>query len=384
MNAEPAPGLETLLRDHPDWLRGRRAGLVAHPASVDARGVPSMERLRQAGVNLVALFGPEHGFTGSGGAGETIPDGRHPASGLHVYSLYGDTRKPTPAMLRDLEVLIFDLQDVGARPYTYVSTLRYVLEAAAENGKAVIVADRPIPLPRVVDGPMLEAAFESFVGAIRTPIAYGMTPGETARWLKEDLALNLDLRVAPMQGFRRDRAERSDRWIPPSPAIRSWACAASFPATVFFEAVPAVDHGRGTETPFQVVGAPWLDALALADALAGHPLPGVRIEPCVYPARQGPYQGQEVRGIRLEITDAALFRPVQTGVTILFALQSVYGSEAIWETSDARPDFFDKLMGTDTVRRALLDGSAPEAIVAGWENNCSAFVEKRRVALLYR
>jgi uncharacterized protein YbbC (DUF1343 family) len=381
MNADPAPGIETLLDRHPDWLRDRRVGLVAHPASVDSRGVHSVERLLQAGVNLVALFGPEHGFAGRGDAGETIPGGRHPATGLPIHSLYGETRKPTADMLRGLEVIVFDLQDLGARPYTYVSTLRYLLEAAAENGKSVIVTDRPIPLPLVVDGPLLDPAFESFVGAVHAPVAYGMTPGETARFLHQDLGLDLDLRIALLNGFRRDRAGPWTSWIPPSPAIRSWACAACFPATVFFEALPALDHGRGTDLAFQVVGAPWLDAPALADVLAEHALPGVRFEPCAYRAEGVAYKGLDVQGVRLDITDPGRFRPVLTGITVLAALPSLYGAESIWAAPGTRPDFFDKLMGTDTVRRALLDGTPPEVIASGWDH--AGFPEKRLAAMMY-
>ena len=377
------PGIESLLSEHPDRLRGRRVGLVAHPASVDSHGAHSVQRLLDAGVNLVALFGPEHGFTGRGGAGEDIASGRDPASGLMVHSLYGDTRKPTPDMLRDLDVLVFDLQDLGARPYTYVSSLRYVLEAAAENDKAVVMADRPIPLPRVVDGPMLDPAFESFVGAVRTPVAYGMTPGETARFLREDLGLNLDLLVAPLKGFRRDAAGPWSPWAPPSPAIRSWACAACFPATVFLEALPAVDHGRGTDTPFQLLGAPWLDALAWADALGERNPSGLRVEPVAYTAGAGRYRGETVRGLRLVITDTAAFRPVRAFLSLLSALQDIYGQEALWESPDARPAFFDQLMGADTVRRALLDGDAPDAIAARWEEGRSAFLARRQSVLLY-
>ncbi|HOW97018.1 MAG TPA: DUF1343 domain-containing protein [Kiritimatiellia bacterium] len=377
------PGIETLLIHHLDRLRGRRVGLVAHPASVDSNGAHSLQRMLDAGVNLVALFGPEHGFTGRGGAGEVIADGREPVSGLPIRSLYGDTRKPTPEMLCDLDAVVFDLHDLGARPYTYVSTLRYVMEAATDNGKAVIVADRPIPLPRVVDGPMLDPAFESFVGFVRTPVSYGMTPGETARFLREDLCLDLDLFVAPMRGFSRNAPSPTGRWIPPSPAIRSWACAAGFPATVFFEALPSLDHGRGTDQAFQVVGAPWLDALALADGLARHPLPGVRFEPCSYRAEGAALKGLEVRGIRLDITDPAAFRPVQSGVTLIAILQELYGPEALWDAPGARPEFFDKLMGTDAVRRALLDGAAPEAIAAGWPKRQIAFLETRQASLRY-
>lgn len=378
------PGIETLVAIHPEWLRGHRVGLVAHPASVTTQGRHAADFLRDAGIHLVALFGPEHGFTGRGGAGEAICDGRHTGTGLPIFSLYGDTRKPTTAMLRDVDLIVFDLHDLGARPYTYVSTLRLVLEAAAENGKAVVVADRPIPLPLVTDGPLLDPAFESFVGLVRTPVAYGMTPGETARFLAADLGLKLDLHVAAMDGFERAPPAAPEPWIPPSPAIRSPACAACFPATVFFEALPAVDHGRGTDAPFTRVGAPWADALALADALSEFRLPGLRVEPTIYAAGTGTYKGQTVRGLQLNITDPAAFRPVQTGISLIHVIQQMYGREVLWDAPGARAGFFDQLMGTDSVRLALLDGEEPAVIAGSWRDAWAGFPGKRQSALLYR
>ena len=246
MNSKLQYGLDVLLAEHLDWLRGVRVGLVAHAASVDAAGVPSAARLRAAGVNLTALFGPEHGFAGLAVAGEEVGDSRHAEWNIPIHSLYGATRKPTLAMLADVDVLLFDLQDLGVRCYTYSATLRNVLEAAAENHKAVIVLDRPVPLAGVVDGPVPEAKFMSFVAAIPVPFCYGLTPGRTALWLREQFKLALDLRVVAARGV-----PPPERWLPPSPAIRTPAHALTYPATVLFEAFPALDVGRKTAHAFQ-------------------------------------------------------------------------------------------------------------------------------------
>ncbi|OQW95553.1 MAG: hypothetical protein BWK77_07225 [Verrucomicrobia bacterium A1] len=384
MKTDLLTGIDTLCRDHADWLRGRKVGLVAHPASVNAGGMPSPEFLRQNGVDLAALFGPEHGFAGGGGAGQELPHGRHPQWDIPIHSLYGETRKPTPDMLSGLDVIVFDLQDLGARPYTYVSTLRYVLEAATENRKAVIVADRPAPLPNVVDGPMLDPAFESFVGFIPSPVVYGMTSGETARWLKSALGLDLELNVAAMQGYTRPSAPAASQpWIPPSPAIRSRECAMCFPITVFFEALPALDHGRGTETPFQLIGAPWLDHIGLCHALDTLGLPGVRFLSEDYEAAIGSYRGQTVHGIEIHVTEPDRLRPVQTGAAIIHALQDLHGQDFIWGHPGTREDFFDQLMGTDAVRTALRAGEPAAGIAAGWALESVRFREARESCLLY-
>lgn len=385
MNAVFQYGIDTLVLEHAEGLAGRRVGLVAHPASAGADGVPSAERLRAAGVELACLFGPEHGFSGRGGAGENIAHRQHPDWHIPVYSLYGETRRPTAEMLRDLDVIVFDLQDLGARPYTYVSTLRYVLEAAAEHGKTVIVADRPSPLAGVVDGPMLEPEYGSFVGAVRTPVAYGMTPAETALWLQRDLGLRLDLRLAPMLAYRRAFARPAGwpAWIPPSPAIRTWECGLCFPVTVFFEALPAVDHGRGTATPFQLCGAPWINSELLCERLNALELPGVRFAAESYRAMTGLYEGQPVHGVRIEITETARFQPVHTGVAVIRTLQELYGRERLWAEKGTRPDFFDKLMGTASARLALQSGEPASVIAASWENGISAFRETRAPCLLY-
>ncbi|HBA84139.1 MAG TPA: hypothetical protein DCZ95_08605 [Verrucomicrobia bacterium] len=378
------PGIDVLVSQHREWLAHARVGLIAHPASVNARGLPSAELLRQEAFNLACLMGPEHGFLGKGGAGEDIGHQRHPDWNIPVYSLYGDTRKPTPEMLADLDVIVFDLQDLGARPYTYVSTLRYVLEAAAENSKTVIVADRPIPLPHVVDGPMRQDAFESFVGFVRTPVVYGMTPGEAALWIRKDLGLDVEVRVAAMQHYDRNQDwPATGAWAPPSPAIRSLACARCFPVTVFFEALPSIDHARRSDQAFQCIGAPWVDGTEVSRCLNALALPGVRFSARRYEASGGEYAGQSLCGLHIEVHEAAVFKPVLTGITVLHVLQSLYGPERLWQAPGVREDFFDKLMGTDAVRRALQAGESPEALAGSWAASSRSFLEARQSVLLY-
>jgi uncharacterized protein YbbC (DUF1343 family) len=371
-------GIDVLCDEHAGWLRGLRVGLVAHAASVSASGVPSPDFLRQRGVDVTCLFGPEHGFLSCGGAGEAMSHGKHPRLGIPVYSLYGETRKPTAKMLKNIDVIVFDLHDLGARPYTYVSTLRLVLEAATECRKRVIVSDRPSPLANTVDGPTLNPDFESFVGFVRTPVVYGMTPGEMALWLKNDLELNVNLRVAPMAGWQRGSPPKQ-KWIPPSPAIATWECGLCFPITVFLEALPALDHGRGTGTPFQLVGAPWVDARKLAREMTRRKLPGVRFTDCSYRAMTGNYRGQTVNGLKIQVLDASKYLPVQTGIAIIHAVQQLHGAGQLWSHAGTREDFFDKLMGTDSVRRALQSGKD----ISRWSKAPSGFRKDRRSVLLY-
>ncbi len=377
------PGIDVLLARHKSWLTGRRLGLVSHPAAVGRAGMTTGERLRrEPGLNLKAVFGPEHGFFGTAAAGEPLAHQRHPAWKIPVFSLYGCTRKPTPAMFRGLDVIVMDLQDLAARPYTFVSTLRYVMELAAAMRKTVVVADRPVPLPRVVDGPMLDSRFESFVGCVRAPMHYGMTPGEMALWLKRDLGLKLDLRVARMRGYRRqaDRGPGWPPWIPPSPGIRSWETGRCYLATIFGEALPAVHIGQGTNLVFQVFSAPWLKSADVCECLNKSGLPGVAF--FQHPYRAAP--GEAVRdGVRLAVQNPGSFRPVLTGIAILACLQKLYGRNKVWGHPETRPKWFDQLYGAETVRRALLAGESASAIARHWRRGVCAFTRSRRDWLLY-
>jgi uncharacterized protein YbbC (DUF1343 family) len=379
-------GMDVLIEDAPHWIEGRRVGLVSHAAAVDGTGRASADKLhRTPGVNLTALFGPEHGYAGRAAAGESTSDETHAAWEIPIYSLYGETRKPTATMLDSVDTLIVEFQDLAARPYTYVSTLRLVLEAAAECKKTVVIADRPVPLPLGIDGPVLDPAFETFVGFIPGPMQYGMTQGETARWLVAALNLDMDLRVSPMQGYHREvvRQPTWPDWIPPSPRIRSWDAACLFTCTVFGEALPSLDYGSGTLQSFQVIGAPWMDAARLLEWLDEAALPGISFEPVRYQAMTGLYAGMELNGLKLIVTDHGTFLPVSSCVTILSGINALYGTLRIWDAPGTRPEWFDKLFGTDSVRIGLKSGTPATSIIASWQPALDTFREQREKHLLY-
>jgi uncharacterized protein YbbC (DUF1343 family) len=283
-----------------------------------------------------------------------------------------------------VDTLVVDLQNVAARCYTYVSTLKLVLEAAAENGKRVVVADRPIPLPCTVDGPVLDPQFESFVATVRVPLAYGMTPGEAALWIRSALDLDLDLKVAPMRGYVRDARRAPDwpPWIPPSPGIVSWETAECYPATVFAEAFPAVDRGLDAGLPFQVLALPGVRGRDFAARLRDVAPPGVAFHAHPYDRREGSCV-RNVQGVRLVVTDRRRYRPALTSLCLVSALQAA-GGRQIWRNDGARPDWFDKLYGAAWIREALLDGEAPARIAARWRPALAAYAQTRESVLLYR
>lgn len=387
MSAAFGPGIESLLGANSRWIEKRKVGLLTHAAAVDSAGVSSTQLLADSSCcDLVSLFGPEHGLFATAGAGKTVRTRRHPSLGITIHSLYGKHRKPTRLMLKGLDTVVIDLQDLSVRCYTYVSTLRLVLEAAAEHGCRVIVADRPTPFVRTVDGPLAEPSCESFVCLVAAPFVYGMTPGETALWIKRSLGLTLDLKIARMRGYRRQTrpARNWPRWVPPSPGIKSRESARCYPATVLAEAFPAIDHGRGTELPFQLLSTPWVKGAALCERLASSRLPGVAFSPAHYAASTGKRSRKPADGVRLTVTNVARFRPAKTAVTIMAALQELCGKKRLWKHPGARADFFDRLCGTRAVRLALLDSESPESIAQSWKPGLAAFRKTRERCLLYR
>lgn len=381
------PGIETLLSRHRPWLRGKRIGLVSHAAAVDSEGRSSAERMAaDTTVDLVKVFSPEHGFFGLQGPGDPCRDAvLHPWN-VPILSLYGKDRKPTPAMLEDVDVLVFDMQDIGVRCYTYLATLLGCLEAAGDTGTELIVADRPIPLPATCDGPLTEDTHTSFVAPCRVPLAHGMTPGEIAHWLCRRHGLRVSLKVARMTGYRRQSRPRAGwpPWVPPSPAIVSWESAVCYPATVCFEAMPAIDHGRKSNLPFQLLGARWMRGREMADRLSACRLPGVKFYPHEY-AVVGE-RGRRVRydGVRIAVVSPQRFRPALTAVTLVHSLALYRGRKHFWEEAGTRPDFFDRLFGTDAVRRALMAGREPTVIAGQWRKPLAAFRASRRPCLLYK
>ncbi len=337
-SAQIRPGIEAIPSG---WLAGGRVGLVAHAASRLPDGRHSTEFLRDIGVNPTALFGPEHGFFGREGAGEPVESARHVEWDIPIFSLYGESRAPTPAMLDHVDVLVFDIQTIACRAYTYGSTLRLVMEACAAHGKRLIVADRPDPLMQTPpDGPMLDPDCASFVGLLPTPFCHGLTPGETALFLREALHLDtLDLRVAPCRNLSRAQPLRNGfpAWHAPSPAIVSIENALCFPVTVFFEALPMIDHARGTPLAFQRIGSAHADL----SALRLPPMPGLRISPAEYPDRTG----RLLRGLALDVVDLAAYRPAAAAFAIVSALESLMGPD-LWCLPGSRPEFYAQLWGT--------------------------------------
>jgi uncharacterized protein YbbC (DUF1343 family) len=376
------PGIEVLLADSASLVRGRRVGLVTNQSGVDASGVSDVVRLRAAGVRLVALFSPEHGFRGAADPGAAVASSVDSATGLPIYSLYGRTSAPTDEMLAGIDVLLVDLQDAGARYYTYITTTVDVMKAAAAKGIPVVVLDRPNPIGRAVQGNVLEEAFITPVGRLRMPMRHGLTLGELARLARADLGLATELVVVPVSGWRRASAfdETGLPFIPPSPNLRTLESLFHYPGTCLFEGTN-LSVGRGTGAAFEQVGAPWLDTAAVLADLRGAGLPGVRARGVTFTPRapgDGKYADTLLAGIRLEVTDRRRYDPTATAIHLLTAIRRRHPGELGWI-----PKHFDRLAGTASLRAAIDAGRDPAAIVRGWEPGRREFLERRRAVLLY-
>ncbi len=376
------PGLEVLLTDSLHLVRGRRVGLVSNQAGVDRHGVGAVEVLRGAGVRLTALFSPEHGFRGLAAPGEAVASSVDSATGLPIYSLYGRITAPTPEMLSGVDVLLVDLQDVGARYYTWLATTVSVMEAAGAAGIPVVVLDRPNPIGGAVQGNVLDPAYTSSVGRLAVPMRHGLTLGELARLAHGDLGLAVDLRVVPAAGWRRDLPfDRTGLpFVPPSPNLRDLEALYHYPGLCLFEAT-ALSVGRGSDAPFRQVGAPWLDTTAVLARLREAALPGVRFEGASFrpvAPGDGKFADTLVAGVRAVLTDPAAYDPTATAVVLLDAVRAVHPRRIGLEARR-----FDRLAGGDGLRRALEAGTPPAAIVAEWGPALERFRERRRAVLLY-
>ncbi len=376
------PGIEVLLADSLHLVRDRRVGLVTNQAGVDADGISDVARLRAADVRLAALFSPEHGFRGAADPGAAVASARDSATGLPIYSLYGRTSAPTPEMLAGLDVMLVDLQDVGARYYTWLFTTIEVMRAAGRQRLPVIVLDRPNPIGGLVQGNVLEPAFVSTVGQLAIPMRHGMTLGELARLARADLALDVDLIVVPAAGWRRSVPFDSTGlpFIPPSPNLRSLESLYHYPGTCLFEGTN-LSVGRGTPDAFRQVGAPWLDTAAVLSRVREAGLPGVEFRGVTFtPERpgDGKYADTLLQGIRLEVTDRAGYDPTAVAVHLLTAIRGFHHARFAWI-----PAHFDRLAGTRVLRQAIEAGAEPDSIVASWGPELERFRERRRGVLVY-
>lgn len=391
--AVPGPvrtGVDRLAVALPPALQGRRVGLVTNHTGLDAEGRSTIDVMAaDRRFTLVALYGPEHGIRGTAAPGEKVDSSRDLSTGLPIHSLYGATRKPTPAMLEGVEALVFDIQDVGARPYTYVYTMALAMQAAREKGIPFVVLDRPDPIGgTIVEGNLLDTAYASFVGMYPIPVRHGMTVGELARLFNEEFGIGAELTVVPMEGWKRGMwyDQTSLRWTPPSPNLPTLASAVSYPGTVFFEGIN-LSEGRGTDHPFEQTGAPWLRAdrvVAEMDALG---LPGVRFEAVTITASQSAqkFPGQTFPGVRLVVTDRDAYRPVSAALRLIDAIRRLHpGDFRFTGNSPASPDIYwiDRLAGTAELRRAMERGALDE-LLADWERQSASFTRARERFLLY-
>lgn len=391
-------GLEVLLRERLALLRGRRVGLVTHPAAVLPDLTASVDALRGAGVQLTTLFGMEHGLAGSAADGQALADGLDGRTGLPVFSLYGAHKAPTAEMLAGVDALVYDVQDVGVRFYTFISTLHHLLAAARRHGRPLIVLDRPNPLNGlVVEGPLVAPGFESFVGVAPLPVRHGMTAGELARCFNDLLSgvgsaggagPAADLTVVEMQGWRRSMWFDATGlpWIPTSPAMPHLSTATVYPGACLLEAVN-VSEGRGAALPFEQCGAPWVDAYDLARALNALALPGIRFRPTSFEPGGNKYAGQTCYGVQLHVTDRDALQPVRLGLHLIAALKALYPGQLTW-SDYARADgaelfHFDRLIGSAGVRAALDAGIPVQQITADWWAAEEEFRYRRRTYLLY-
>lgn len=384
-------GIERLVAERVRDLAGARVGVIAHPASVTRSLRSTVDVLwEQPGVRLAAVFGPQHGALGEKQDNMIESDSfRDPRTGLPVHSLYGSVRRPTGEMLEGLDVLLFDLQDVGVRAYTFVWTMTLAMEACRDAGVPFMVLDRPNPLTGSrIEGPVLRPGYESFVGLHPVPLRHGLTAGELARLANHAFGIDAELDVVACDGWRRSAwfDEIGLPWVLPSPNLPTLDSATVYPGTVLVEGTN-LSEGRGTTRPFEIVGAPFLDAYALAARMGEVGLPGVAFRPHAFEPTFGKHAGHLCGGVQIHVTDRDAFRPVDLGVHLLAAAREIAPRDFAWET----PPFeyeevlhpIDILWGSDVLRTRLERGDDPAAILADTRPEVDAFRELCRPFLLY-
>jgi uncharacterized protein YbbC (DUF1343 family) len=370
-------GLEVIEAEKFAALRGLRVGLITNHTGVDFQGRTTIELLAHApGVQLVALFSPEHGIAGH--ADDKVASAADASTGLPIFSLYGDHLRPTDAMLKGIDALVFDVQDAGVRFYTYTTTLAYCMEEAAKHKIAVYVFDRPNPIGgEIVEGPMLDADKTSFVGYFALPARYGMTIGELAQLFNTENHIDCDLHVVRMKNWRRNSFYESSglRWIPPSPNLRTLKGAILYPGLEILQAA-GVSVGRGTEAPFEEFGAPWIDGGEVAAELNARNLPGVRFVDQKFIPVSGLYAGQRCGGVGVRVMDRATVRSMRMGIEIATVLYKKYGKN--FEVAKTV-----QLLGNAETVQELQDGVPAATIVSGWSRDLAAFQLIRKKYLLY-
>ena len=377
-NSAMLTGVDVLSRDDFAPLSGKRVALITNHTGVDRHGQSTIRHLHGAeNVELVKIFSPEHSLSGKLDI-PLIPDDIETGTGVPILSLYGDVRRPTAAMLEGIDTVVFDIQDIGTRFYTYISTMGNAMQAAADSHIRFVVLDRPNPINGIdVAGPILDEGKQSFVGFHRLPVRHGMTVGELAHLFNAEMAIDVDLQIIEMQDWHRgDYFDATELpWINTSPNIRSLTAAILYPGIGLLETTN-MSVGRGTDTPFEVIGAPWIDGRALAGYLNGASLPGVSFDALRFTPVASKYAGEACSGVRLTITNREIFEPLRVGFEIARHLATAYADT--WEV-----DAYLRLLGNDETLEAVRNGLSYAEILASYEDELSAFRERRGQYLLY-
>ncbi|MCP3029600.1 exo-beta-N-acetylmuramidase NamZ domain-containing protein [Halobacillus sp. A5] len=376
-------GVEALLEDEKDLIEGKNVGLITNPTGVDKDLNSIVDILHEdPDVNLTALYGPEHGVRGSAQAGEYVEYYTDEQTGLPVYSLYGETRKPTPDMLEDVEVLLFDIQDVGTRFYTYIYTMAYAMEAAQENDIPFVVLDRPNPLSGdKVEGPVLEEEYKSFVGNYEIPLRHGMTVGELSKLFNEEFEIGADLTVVEMNKWKRNMYydDTPLEFVAPSPNMPTTDTALVYPGAALIEGTN-VSEGRGTSQPFELIGAPFINSTELAEEMNDLNLPGVTFRAASFTPTFSKHQSVLSNGVEIHVEHEESYQPVETGLHLVKTIHDMYPEDFEFRTDG----FFNNLIGNGWVQEAIENGESVEEIQAEWEDELNEFKEVREQYLLYK
>ena len=377
-NTAVLTGIDVLSQDDFAPLSGRRVALITNHTGVDRHGQSTIRHLHDAeNVELVKIFSPEHSLSGKLDI-PLIPNDIETGTGVPILSLYGDVRRPTAAMLEDIDTVVFDIQDIGTRFYTYISTMGNAMQAAADSHIRFVVLDRPNPINGIdVAGPILDEGKQSFVGFHRLPVRHGMTVGELARLFKAEMAIDVDLQIVEMRGWHRgDYFDATELpWINTSPNIRSLTAAILYPGIGLLETTN-MSVGRGTETPFEVIGAPWINGEALASYLNSISLPGASFDAIRFTPAACKFAGEACHGVRLTITNRDMFEPLRVGFEIARHLATTYADT--WEV-----DAYLRLLGNDETLEAVRQGLSYSEILASYEDELSTFRKRRVQYLLY-
>ncbi|MFG6150678.1 exo-beta-N-acetylmuramidase NamZ family protein [Halobacillus sp. B23F22_1] len=381
-------GVEVLLDEEKELIEGKNVGLITNPTGVDKNLNSIVDLLNEdPDVDLTALYGPEHGVRGSAQAGEYVEYYIDEQTGLPVYSLYGETRKPTPEMLEDIDVLLFDIQDVGTRFYTYIYTMAYAMEAAQENDIPFIVLDRPNPLSGdKVEGPVLEEEYKSFVGNYEIPLRHGMTVGELAQLFNDEFEIGADLTVVEMDKWKRKMYydDTPLEFVAPSPNMPTTETALVYPGAALIEGTN-VSEGRGTTQPFELIGAPFINSTELAAELNSLNLPGVTFRAASFTPSFSKHAGELSNGVEIHVNHKESYQPVETGLHIVKTIHDMYPEDFAFRAENAAGiSFFDNLIGNGWVRQAIENGESVDEIKAEWEDELNEFKKIRKQYLLYK